>query len=61
MGLCKFDQRSKMRITISLGNFEELYGAQDSHSPYFIIGIISTQSGSWFCGISTISIILGYY
>jgi hypothetical protein len=30
MSLCQLDQRSKMRITVSSGNLEELYGAQAS-------------------------------
>jgi hypothetical protein len=30
MSLCKPNQRSEMRITVSLGNLEELYGAQAS-------------------------------
>jgi hypothetical protein len=30
MSLCQPDQRSKIRITVSSGNLEELYGAQAS-------------------------------
>jgi hypothetical protein len=50
-----------MRLTVSSGILEELYGAQASpfaiihHHDHFRIVL------SWFCGVPTISVILGYY
>jgi hypothetical protein len=61
MSLCQPDQRSKMRITMRSGNLEDLYGSQSSpltifhHQDHFLTVF------SWFYGIPTISIILGYY
>jgi hypothetical protein len=61
MSLCHPDQRSKMRIKMSLVNLEELYGVPASpftifhHQDHFCI------VHSWFCGIPMIFVILGYY
>jgi hypothetical protein len=61
MSLCQPDQRSKMRITVSSGNLEELYGAQASPFTIFHHQDHFHTVRFWFRGIPTISVILGYY
>jgi hypothetical protein len=61
MSLCQPDQRGKMRLIMSSGDLEGLYGPQTSpftifhHQDYF------RTIHSWFCSIPTIFVILGYY
>jgi hypothetical protein len=61
MSLCQPHQRGKMRLIMSSGDLEGLYGVHTS--PFIIFhhqGHFRTIF-SWFHGITKISVILGYY
>jgi hypothetical protein len=47
-----------MRLTVSLGNLEGLYGAQASPFTIFHHQDHFCTVRSWFCGVPTISVIL---
>jgi hypothetical protein len=61
MSLCQHDHRCKMMIAMISGNLEKLYGTQGipftifHHQDHFHIVL------SWFYGIPTTFVILGYY
>jgi hypothetical protein len=61
VSLCQPGQRSKMRLTVSSGNLEELYGAQASPFAIFHHQDHFRTVRSWFRGVPMISVILGYY
>jgi hypothetical protein len=61
MSLCQPDQRGKMRLIMSSGDLEGLYGAQTSPFTIFHHQDHFRTVRSWFRGIPTISVILGYY